>query len=109
MDCSDVHPKLFGYVDGELDLEARGRVDTHLRACGPCRQLVDLELQFHDTYVERLRPDPAPPRVWERTTALLGALVAQQRAGRRRSLGWALALALIGLGTGVALVAPLRR
>ena len=103
MDCSAVKAKLFAYVDDELDGDLRAQVDAHLLGCANCRRLVDLELEFNETYVERLRPDPAPAHVWQRTTELLASLFSQQRAGRRtrrfrRSISWVFAVGLVGIG-----------
>src|SRR5512145_1900570 len=84
IDCSTAKSKMFPYVDGELGREARDQVEAHLAHCGACRRLVDLEVAFRETYVEPLRPDPAPERVREKLGALLSGLEGERRAGRRR-------------------------
>jgi anti-sigma factor RsiW len=110
MDCSTAKSKSFPYVDGELSPELRAEIEAHLERCRDCRRLVDLEVAFRDTYVERLRPDPAPERVREQVASLLRDLVEGRRGLRRRRalqrLGLGVAAALLvalGLGAGIAL------
>src|SRR3989442_5905407 len=82
MDCSTAKSKIFPFVDGELTPELRDQLEAHLARCGACRRLVDLEVAFRETYVERLRPDPAPEPVRERVATLLRGLGQGRRAGR---------------------------
>src|SRR5215831_21413688 len=43
MACGDdLKTQLSRYVDGELDSEERSRVDEHVAACAPCRDLLQL-------------------------------------------------------------------
>jgi len=110
MDCSTAKSKIFPFVDGELTPELCDQLEAHLARCGACRRLVDLEVAFRETYVERLRPDPAPEPVRERVATLLRGLGEGRRAGR----GWrrverlavcagAVLLLVVGLGAGIAL------
>src|SRR2546430_6011503 len=110
MDCSTAKSKIFPFVDGELTPELRDQLEAHLARCGACRRLVDLEVAFRETYVERLRPDPAPEPVREGVATLLRGLGEGRRAGR----GWrrverlavcagAVLLLVVGLGAGIAL------
>src|SRR5207249_6068483 len=84
MDCSTAKSKVFPCVDGELTPELRDQLDAHLARGGACRRLVDLEVACRETYVERLRPDPAPEPVRERVATRLRGLGEGRRAGR----GW---------------------
>ena len=61
MNCDLAKSHVFPYLDGELTGELREKMDEHLLDCGACRRLVDQEHAFRETYVARLRPDPAPP------------------------------------------------
>src|SRR5256885_4385589 len=110
MDCSTAKSKIFPFVDGELTPELCDQLEAHLARCGACRRLVDLEVAFRETYVERLRPDPAPEPVREGVATLLRGLGEGRRAGR----GWrrverlagcagAVLLLVVGLGAGIAL------
>src|SRR5256884_7886652 len=110
MDCSTAKSKIFPFVDGELTPELCDQLEAHLARCGACRRLVDLEVAFRETYVERLRPDPAPEPVRERVATLLRGLGEGRRAGR----GWrrverlavcagAVLLLVVGLSAGIAL------
>src|SRR2546425_755628 len=110
MDCSTAKSKIFPFADGELTPELCDQLEAHLARCGACRRLVDLEVAFRETYVERLRPDPAPEPVRERVATLLRGLGEGRRAGR----GWrrverlavcagAVLLLVVGLGAGIVL------
>ena len=105
MSCDRTKSQIFPYVDGELGREARDEVETHVASCSACRRLVKQELSFRDTYLARLRPDPAPPRVVESVDRLLGSLVdGRPRPRRRRTRPGLLVVAavvLVALGAAV--------
>ncbi|MGH7277843.1 MAG: anti-sigma factor family protein [Candidatus Rokuibacteriota bacterium] len=110
MDCSAAKSCIFPYVDGELDLERRTRVDDHLAGCDACRHLVEVEIAFRAAYVSRFRPDPAPPGLRQQVVDLLAQLGDEGRArGRRRRVrrfalvGAAVALLVSGTIAGIAL------
>ena len=110
MDCNTAKSKLFPYVDGELTPELRDQLEAHLAHCSACRRLVDFEVAFRETYVERLGPDPAPERVREHVATLLQDLVQRRHAGhgrrRFRRFVFSVAAALlvaVGLGAGITL------
>ena len=84
MVCNTAHLKLFRYLDGELSEEQRSELESHLASCPDCRRLADIERSFHQTYLEPLRPDPAPEKVREQVARLLDALPDQQP----RPAGW---------------------
>lgn len=110
MVCNVVRSKIFQYLDGELPDEQRSTLESHLASCPDCRRLVDLEWAFRETYVDSLRPDPAPARVRDQVRRVLDALPDHQRG----KLGWrhpsrvsllagAVALVLLGGIFGVSL------
>ena len=107
MNCETATSRVFPYVDGELPPAALAEMDAHLAGCPSCRRLVAQEVAFRDTYVARLRPDPAPPHVRENVNRLLDALVrdkARARPAWRRP--WAMAAAavlLLAVGVGAGL------
>src|SRR2546427_12805881 len=105
MDCSTAKSKIFPFVDGELTPELCDQLEAHLARCGACRRLVDLEGAVRETYVERLRTDPAPEPVRGGVATLLRGLGEGGRAGRGggrggRLAGCAGAVLLLGVGLG---------
>jgi mycothiol system anti-sigma-R factor len=43
VDCTDVIEKVYLYLDGEIDDEARAQVRQHLDECAPCLRKFGLE------------------------------------------------------------------
>jgi len=110
MVCKDARSKLFQYLDGELPQEQRSVLEGHLAACADCDRLVRLERTFQETYLDPLRPDPAPDRVRDQVARLLHALPDSPQAerwwshrSRVRLLAAAAALLLVGGIIGIGL------
>ena len=79
-DCSRVDPLVTPYVDGELDAGDRDAVDSHNRACPPCRTRVTIEQSVRALLHERqaaLKGECAP--------ATLRARCRQSAVGSRQS------------------------
>lgn len=101
MNCDQAKSQVFPYVDAELAREARDQLELHLAGCPACRRFVEQERAFRETYVARLRPDPAPPDLRERVDRLLVGLVPPAAAPKRRRRVWlagVAAVALLALG-----------
>jgi anti-sigma factor RsiW len=47
-DCRDIESQLAAYVDGEVGLFERGRVEAHLERCPPCRARAATQRTAHD-------------------------------------------------------------
>lgn len=43
MPCDEVLALVYGFLDGEIDDEARHRIADHLEECGPCLRAFGLE------------------------------------------------------------------
>jgi anti-sigma factor RsiW len=103
------------YLDGELSLDARRRLEAHLSDCAECRRRVELEHAFREIYIAPLRPDEPPPTVRERMTRLIGELadpppVPRVRPGLRRRIAIAAAMvALVAAGAAGALLVGANR
>jgi|GEM_PF-633767 len=110
MDCDTAKSQVFPYVDGELPAEPRSAMEAHLAGCQTCRLVVEHESLFRETYVTRLRPDPAPPALREKVARLLAGLAGPAvpaPAARRRALPWRHALVAVLL-LAVGLVAGMK-
>lgn len=110
MVCKEARSKLFQYLDGELPQEQRSVLESHLAACADCGRLVRLERTFQETYLDPLRPDPAPDRVRDQVARLLHALPDSPQAepwwsrrSRVRLLAAAAALIFLGGSIGIGL------
>jgi anti-sigma factor RsiW len=115
MDCDIAKSRVFPYVDAELAPELLDEMEAHLAGCESCRRLVEQELHFRDTYVSRLRPDPAPAHLRESVDRLLAGLAGEAGGGRwtryRRVIYPAAAVVLlaVGLTLGIGLRSILQR
>jgi anti-sigma factor RsiW len=106
---------VFPYVDAELAPELRDELEAHFAACETCRRCLEQERRFRDTFISRLRPDPAPAHIRERIDRLLEGLA--EGPARRRWLGHrrlayaaaAVVLLSVGLASGIGLKAMLQR
>jgi anti-sigma factor (TIGR02949 family) len=75
-DCRQITDRLAAYVDGQLPADQRGRIDTHLAMCPPCRRLAERERASH-TILRRqagqLLQEPIPDGLRARCQALCAA------------------------------------
>ena len=70
LNCRDVEDLVGPYIDGDLDVELKSRVDAHLSECGCCKLLVT-DLQTIVTDAKTLNDRPVPPDVSRRLRAAL--------------------------------------
>jgi mycothiol system anti-sigma-R factor len=68
-DCSEVLQRVYEYLDGELDLDAIGKISQHLDECGPCLSEYDLDLVLKALVKRTCGCDRAPEEL--RTRILL--------------------------------------
>ena len=107
MNCDAVKSQLFVYADGEASPAVARAIDAHIAGCAACRGLLELEGAFRELYVERLRPDQAPPALRRRVERLFRDRLKVADAGRlhrgRRRLVVAAVMALtLGIALGMA-------
>ncbi len=65
-DCGEVVRQLYEFVDGELTVERRQRIQFHLDACLPCFEAFDFEAELRLVISQRCRdkvPDPLRDRI----------------------------------------------
>jgi len=69
--CRAVVPRLYDYLDGELDTEAGDAIRAHLEVCGACAQEAAFEAQVLEGLRARLREVWAPPALITRVGSIL--------------------------------------
>jgi len=110
MSCNDIETLLDGFVDGDLGVEDRHRVDEHLSDCGRCRATV-AELRTLVDATAKLPDGIAPgrdlfPGILERieTSAVeVSPAVAASRGRHSRWLAIAAAFAVVAITGSLAL------
>ncbi len=70
MNCRGVIRELSGYLDGELDADARADLKRHLEHCEDCRLVVDTTKKTIQIFCNA-EPVPLPAEVHERLHAAL--------------------------------------
>ncbi len=73
MSCQQVRETLWQYIDQELDREAAGRIENHIRGCRDCSARVAFERQLR-VLLRRAWDAQAPPELWARVRRLLRML-----------------------------------
>ncbi len=72
-DCSSIDPLITPYVDGDIEVAERRRVDAHVRLCPPCHSRVAAERAVRDLLQARraaLSTGSASPALRDRCAAL---------------------------------------
>jgi len=66
VDCSEVIEKVYFYLDGEIDDEARAAVREHLDECAPCLRKFGLEQDVKALVARSCGGEVAPDSVRQR-------------------------------------------
>jgi anti-sigma factor RsiW len=105
MQCRDIERDLDSYIDGELAPPESLEVETHLRSCAPCKQLVDQQRGMKLSLRAALSP-PEPPAALRDFVrdSLHGELRAARRVELWQRLRRPLLLGLSGIGLFAALL-----
>lgn len=67
-DCDDALHELYGYIDGELTVEVREKIQAHLDDCTPCIEAFDFEAELRVVISHKCRdrvPDELRARIAE--------------------------------------------
>lgn len=85
MTCAEARAAIDAYLDDELGVLEVLRVQTHVRRCDDCRQVLDSEATLHALLAADVLHDEAPERLRERIRREGAALVSEEpRAPARR-------------------------
>jgi len=94
MNCDDVRTRLDARLDGELAAGEIEAVDAHMEHCADCKALQERRIALHDALVREMPRFAAPDALrQELVRSAREAPKAHERATRRMSSGWGLALA----------------
>lgn len=69
-DCDEVLRELYTFVDGELTIESRARIEHHLDDCLPCFEAYDFEAELRIVISQRCR-DSVPDQLRDRIARVL--------------------------------------
>lgn len=70
--CGEVLRELYTFVDGELTVERRARIEAHLDDCLPCFEAYDFEAELRIVISQRCR-DSVPNALRDRIAQALDA------------------------------------
>ena len=116
MNCRHTKSRLSRYLDGEMSVTERERIESHVNACPACRKALE-QLQ---SVSESLAQLPSPPDVPQGFAERLRSLAAQQAPVQQAILSFhdlltrpmrfaAAAVLMLGLGLGAVLSLDLNR
>jgi anti-sigma factor (TIGR02949 family) len=70
IDCDRALVELYQFLDGELTIERRQRIEVHLHGCQHCFSSFDFEQEFRMVVRSKLRAE-IPPSLMERIVQLI--------------------------------------
>jgi mycothiol system anti-sigma-R factor len=73
VDCGQVLAELYTFLDGELTVERRSRIQVHLDDCNPCLEVFDFEAELRQVIRSRCAeavPDSLRRRVQQQLQSL---------------------------------------
>jgi len=116
MNCRHTRSRLSRYLDGEMSVTERERIESHVNACDACRKALE-HLQIASEALAQL---PAPPDVPQGFAERLRSLAAQRAPIQQTMLSFhdlltppmrfaAAAVLMLGLGLGAVLSLDLNR
>jgi mycothiol system anti-sigma-R factor len=59
-DCDDLLERIWAYMDGEADDEARRDLMAHIERCLPCREHAEFERRLREIIQHKCRGERAP-------------------------------------------------
>jgi predicted anti-sigma-YlaC factor YlaD len=80
-DCGALLAYFWDYLDGDCPSEIVAHIDTHVRACSPCRRFQQAQALFLQLLAELRARWVAPPSVHNRVRAALAAERLKGRSG----------------------------
>jgi mycothiol system anti-sigma-R factor len=70
-DCLEALGEIEAYLDGEIEVSHRVRIEQHLRGCNPCMDKTEFRRHLKDLVHERCSEQVAPPELTARIEALI--------------------------------------
>lgn len=80
IDCRKAAQHLYEYVDRELDAQTAEEIQEHLKCCGDCFDVFDLEAKLKELVREKAAHSPAADELKARILAELEKVASQPRA-----------------------------
>lgn len=76
-DCNDALRELYTYLDGELTVERRAHIESHLDGCNPCLEAFDFQAELRMVIAQKCQ-DEVPPSL----LAKIGRVIDDQQGAR---------------------------
>jgi len=77
-ECRESLTELYWFLDGELTVERRALIQTHLEACNGCLETFDFEAELRLAVSTSCREREVPPRLRERIAQVLSELTEER-------------------------------
>ncbi len=81
-ECRETLRAVERYLDGELDVEVRARIEAHLSDCSPCMRRASFRRHLKVLIAERCSEHEAPPELAARIQELIRGLDETSGTGR---------------------------
>src|SRR5262245_56005980 len=88
MTCDWVSTQVHPYLDDQLEPEAVGRVNQHLRGCGACSALYERQRAMNSAVRQHAHYFTAPKHLGRALRSNLRTLAEAERPRRLSSWGW---------------------
>ena len=70
LDCKEALHRIYHFLDGELTLDRRRAIESHLDGCSPCHHMFGFEAELRRVVQQKCK-ESAPPGLRERIAAAI--------------------------------------